>query len=124
MGRSKESIVSRINKAIKDHPQLKRDKNQIFCTCCCQPVNFNSTIIVARVKNHVNTDLHISNLGKEQPLINETMKKVQENQDMEDNFNDRLALAFIRADIPLQKLLNPSLREFLKNETKKKIPHP
>ena len=123
MGRTKVSIESRIDDLIRSHPELKRNKRVIHCTVCSNvPINYSESTISNRIKDHLTTKSHKKNMEK--GPTQKTLIQVVDSMDKVNGFWDRLTRAFIAADIPLEKLHNEQLKQFLADETGQKIPEP
>lgn len=131
MGR-KKTTGEKIRDAIKGKVGLvvEPNGNGIFCQLCATTLDFEERTVSTRVKDHVATKFHQKKLKERedgdksvQPqalAVMETQKELNEKSD----FNRRLTQACMAADIPLHKLANPVLKEFLEKETKRQISHP
>ena len=80
------------------------DGNVAFCNVCSENILFRSKR--QKLQSHVDTQKHLHN-------VNGTSQR---------EFFEDICEAFISANIPLKKLNNPRLREFLKKYTGRNIP--
>jgi len=129
MGRKAISIESRIDSIIKylnepSNKVIKRDGKKVLCTSCNLKIEYTAKTLASRINDHVKSKQH--NKSKEHgttPSIIGLLNRMDDNEKNQKEFNKRLTQAFMAADIPLHKLKNPTLRQFLSNETHMKIPH-
>ena len=122
MPKIKLSIESRIDDAIVKHKELKREGKTIRCTVCSNSIGYQDSTVVSRIKDHVSSARHKkqSEKGGYQTSLIEATQNIQTQKD----FNHRLTLALTAANIHLEKLINPTFKDFLEKETKRAIPHP
>lgn len=80
----------------------------------------------SRIREHVSSDTHGDNIIKKkpQPFISDAFRSVKEEQQRQSEFNRILGKGLMAADIPLEKLSNPSFRKMLQRISGRKIPHP
>ncbi|ODM89462.1 hypothetical protein Ocin01_17218 [Orchesella cincta] len=75
--------------------------------------------ILSQLVQHVSTELHIHAVRR-----SKTEKKTQQlmTQPVENEFAADMCKAFLSAEIPMNKINNPTIRQFLEKYTKKAVP--
>jgi hypothetical protein len=117
MPKVKSSNKAKLIAYVSEFPVLKHDGSILFCTACDCSVTFD---IRSQVTQHLSSSKH---------LRKSTHAKVEKqsfvtdiNSDSQTQFYIDMCNAFVGANIPLWKLQNSNLRQFLEKYTKKNIP--
>ena len=96
----------------------------VICTTCSEKIPFIDRTIATRIKEHVASRSHtFTKDRKPQTLIEDAFQSTSQQLIAQDQFNRLIARGLMAADIPLEKLGNPSFRQMLTNISGKKIPH-
>jgi len=99
---------------------------KIICKVCPKTINFDEKHINDRVEQHLKTAKHKEdkngNKGKQCSIIN-FFDQISDKNQTKDKFYSELTEAFLYADIPLEKLKNEKLKNFLFEYTNQNIPH-
>lgn len=119
MPKIKATLSSNLNKYVSEHPSVfQTDGVVLFCKICNKAVGCERKFQVDQhLKSTKHKELHGRRSEKTQPLITTSVAAGLS------KFSMDLCEAFISADIPLYKLNNPKLRDFLKTYTNEIIPH-
>lgn len=102
---------------IKENPCFSVHLDVLYCTICNEVKLYRPGEGVTPLKIHLSTKLH---LGNEINIRKQTMLDF-ERKASNDIFNRALLLAFARANIPVFKLENTHLKNFLEEYTGRKI---
>lgn len=109
---------------IKPYPELVLDGDRIFCKACSRII---SCFKKFQVDQHAKTPSHIAKVHKmKSGPVQSTLKRSLEaspyNNHGQSEFNEDLCRAFLAANIPLNKLTNPHLKDFLQKHSKFNTP--
>jgi hypothetical protein len=114
----RKSTSVKLKSYVTDFPNegLSTDGKVIFCNVCQTTVSSSQRFLV---QQHIATAKHQARnkTRKEKQLFLSDM-----HPDKREEFNKDLCRAFIGADIPLYKLNNPCLKQFLEQYTARSIP--
>ncbi|CAK5038840.1 unnamed protein product [Meloidogyne enterolobii] len=121
MAPEKRNQASLFRSWIKNYPDsiFTTDSKIIFCNACSQQVPATKSF---HLRQHSETAKHQSNLkrygSEQQQLISSSFSR----SETSDTFLEELCDSFLAANIPLWKLTNEVLREFLSKYCKRIIP--
>ncbi|ODM87291.1 hypothetical protein Ocin01_19391 [Orchesella cincta] len=92
------------------------ENKKVICTACSKGYEFK---IPSQLVQHASTELHIHAVRR-----TKTEKKTQQlmTQPVKNEFAADMCKAFLSADIPMNKINNPTIRQFLEKYTKKAVP--
>ncbi|KAJ8915555.1 hypothetical protein NQ315_012439 [Exocentrus adspersus] len=109
---------------IKGSPELKLDGDKVFCTACAKMIACDKKFQVdqhLRTASH-NAKVHKLKSGPVQQSVRMSFDNASDKTKSEkDVFNQELCRAFVAANIPLKKLQNQQLREFLQKHCNQNI---
>lgn len=116
--------MSRISSWIINFPELEINKDKVFCKACAKIVVCEKKF---KVVQHVKTSLHKAKLQKmkSQPVqqcVIRSFQNADKTKSDKEVFNQDLCKALVAANIPLKKLQNLHLREFLQKYCNQTIP--
>lgn len=129
MGRIKKSTTSIIQRYIRMYGQnFKKNPNkkELFCNLCSCPVLPKKSVI----EKHISSLKHKSQIKKKeagkhsgiQKFVTDEFKNDEESKLTQKNFNVELCGALLGAGIPLKKINNKPLKNFLNKWTHQIIP--
>ena len=111
-----------LEKILKKYENIFELKNEILlCKLCSTLVSYETKF---RFNQHLSTKQHKDNIDKIKDIPKQQMISfISQKDNMEQtDFNKNLCLALIVSNIPLNKLSNVFLKDFLEKYTKYKIP--
>lgn len=126
MPKSKEPISNFFKRVLADHPNTFRcDNSVLFCLMCDDSVNAKQS---SQVLQHLKTTKHKANVErktksdtiKTQSLLT-TLRSTEQNRNAKE-FSMDLTRTFLKANIALHKIRNPSIVEFMEKYTKFAVP--
>ncbi|CAH1103179.1 unnamed protein product [Psylliodes chrysocephalus] len=100
---------------IKGYRDFTWDGDKLFCTVCSKIIHADKKFIVDQ---HAKCSKHILNMqksegGTSQQTLKTCLKQSAKHTVQQKQFNEELCKAMITSNIPLAKLNNPNLRQFL-----------
>ena len=122
MPKVKETKNAFFQRVSSDHPNIFRnDDSVLFCLMCDEKVNAEQ---YCQVTQHIKTGKHSANVQrktkngsiKKQSLLTSVPSSTQNSSSSE--FAMDLTRAFLKSNIALHKLTNPSMVEFIEKHTK------
>lgn len=124
MARPKSSKNALFEKYTLKYNWLTCCGDELFCKYCACIVTGDKEHAASRVNSHNASQKHQFNSRNNviQPAIRHAINATSDQQRAQDEFKGDLAQALLRANIPINKIANPSLANFLKKWTKQAIP--
>lgn len=122
MPKTKEPIDKFLKRVLADHPNTFRcDDTVLFCLMCDETVNAKQS---SQVLQHIKTTKHKANVErktkngiiKTQSLLT-TLRSPEQDRSASEFAMD-LTRTFLKSNIALNKLMNPSMIEFIEKYTK------
>lgn len=123
----KENLKSFFGRIVKEYPnEFTTDNSVLFCTMCDINVPAKQ---MCQVKQHLATGKHLGSVnrksgksgGKTQTLLT-TIGQSTEKSRNTNVFNMDLASCFVECNIPLHKLREPAMIQFIEKHTQYKAP--
>lgn len=123
MPKSKEPISAFYRRMVKEYPGVfKTDNTVLFCLLCESDINARQLF---QVKQHLSTGKHLAQVAKKDQRANTSQNQAlitEFNQVKVKPFELDLAKCFLNANIPLFKIRNEHVVNFLEKYTSKPIP--
>lgn len=120
MPKAKQSNRNILYKYVSDHSEVfKTDGKVLFCKICNKSVSFEKKFLVDQ---HLHSQKHKDKCQQISESLSQPLITSRSTGDKTCVFNMDLCEAFLSADIPLFKLNNVHLTNFLKKYTKETIP--
>lgn len=123
MPKAASSINNKVAAYLKEFPNetFQSDGKVLYCKCCEKSVSIGQRF---QVSQHISTTKHKQNKERQNKFKQQflTSSPSTSSDDNSSTFYTDLCRAFIRADIPIFKLKNPALKDFLEQYTGKTIP--
>jgi len=116
-----------IKKVIKNEKHFYISGDKLICGVCSVTINYDRKHGKQRLKEHKESNKHRKgavNDNSIQTSIENSFKNAAANDKKSNEFCSFLAKAFVSANIPYEKLNNPTLKNFLFKFTKENIPSP
>jgi hypothetical protein len=117
------SINNKVAAYLKEfqNETFQSDGKVLYCKCCEKSVSIAQRF---QVSQHISTTKHKQNKERQNKFKQQflTSSPSTSSDDNSSTFYTDLCRAFIRADIPIFKLKNPALKDFLEQYTGKTIP--
>ncbi|KAL4126245.1 hypothetical protein QTP88_010470 [Uroleucon formosanum] len=123
MPKAASSINNKVAVYLKEFPNetFQNDGKVLNCKCCEKSVSIGQRF---QVSQHISTTKHKQNKERQNKFKQQflTSSPSTSSDDNSSTFYTDLCRVFIRADIPIFKLKNPALKDFLEQYTGKTIP--
>ena len=120
-----KNLLIKLNEICSVDNNFCIQSGKLKCNCCdFYFEKINSRSAKDTVKRHVRSGRHLSNLDTNKRKSSEDLSRHLVVNNGLKEFYFRLALEFISADIPLAKLKNKNLKDFLMDYTQHNVPEP
>jgi hypothetical protein len=128
MPKSKTILISKVNEMINKYPkELEKSGDKLICKLCLVEISFDHKHGKDRVMNHFQTKGHVKKRSEQretsQPLIENAFRSA-ETVHLKNEFFADMTKMLIEANIPIEKLMNESFRQFMAKYTSRDIPSP
>jgi hypothetical protein len=121
MPKVKSSLIDKLKNQVKLNSDYQRDGTDIFCKVCSHMIPYKESHLSNACSSHMKSQKHIELKKKNSQQIT-LLNSFNKSEDKNVEFKMNLLEAFIKANIPLNKLNNKYFKKFLQSLTTIKIP--
>lgn len=122
------SLAILLKRKVREHPGiLSTDGTILKCDLCNKLIKYDTSHGSTTLKTHLESKKHILNLSKpsdrsKQPFLLKSINGMKNDKQRKEEFNQELCNAWVGANIPLVKLNNVGIKNFLTKWAKFNIP--